>query len=69
MDDSKTLKNIENRLSALIALNVLAIFEGKDRDIKPEVLLSESGLDSSEIAKLLGKKVGAVQKVIQRSKK
>jgi hypothetical protein len=67
MDDSKTLKGIENKLSALLALTALFI-SGKGKDIKLEVLLKGAGLDVAEIAKVLGKNEQAVRKMITRSK-
>ncbi len=71
MEDSKTLKNIEKRLTALVALMTISIFESRDEiaNIKPEVVLSKVGLENSDIAALLGKQLTAVQKTIQRSKK
>jgi len=71
MDDSKTLKNIEKKLSVLIALTTLSIFKSSDKklEIKPEIVLSNAGLDNVEIAKILGKSLPAVQKTIQRAKK
>ena len=71
MDDSRTLKNIEKKLSALVALTAISMFESTEEKskMKPEVVLSNAGLDNSEIAKILGKKLTAVQKTIQRAKK
>ena len=71
MDDSQTLKNIEKRLSALIALTALSSFgTAEERSkIKPEIVLSNAGLENAEIAKILGKNLAAVQKTIQRAKK
>ncbi len=67
MDDSKTLKGIENKLSALLALTALH-FSNKKNDTKLEVLLKEAGLEVNEIAKVLGKNEQAVRKMIMRSK-
>ncbi|MFH0829517.1 MAG: hypothetical protein V1907_05105 [Candidatus Kerfeldbacteria bacterium] len=67
MDDSKTLKGIENKLSALLALTAFAV-SGKEKGVKLEVLLKEAGLEVAEIAKVLGKKEQAVRKMITRSK-
>ena len=71
MDDSQTLKNIEKKLSALVALTAISMFETTEEKskIKPEVVLSNAGLENSEIAKILGKKLVAIQKTIQRAKK
>lgn len=67
----KSLKGIENRLSALLALTAVSAFGSAEerRGIKPEVILHHAGLENAEIAKVLGKKLGAVQKSLQRSKK
>lgn len=67
MEDSKTLKGIENKLSALLALTAL-LLTGKGASTKLEVLLKSAGLEVSEIAKVLGKKEQAVRKMIVRSK-
>ena len=67
MDDSKTLKGIESKLSALLALTALSL-SGKGKETKLEVLLKEAGLEVSEIAKVLGKKDQAVRKMIARAK-
>lgn len=71
MDDSTTLKNIENRLSALISLTALSTFGTADerREAKLEVILAQSGLANADIAKILGKNLAAVQKSLQRAKK
>ena len=71
MEDSQTLKNIEKKLSALVALTAISMFETTEErsKIKPEVVLSNAGLENSEIAKILGKNLTAVQKTIQREKK
>jgi DNA-directed RNA polymerase specialized sigma24 family protein len=67
MDASTTLKGIENKLSALLALAALSL-SGKRDDMKIEVLLESAGLKISEIAKILGKKEQAVRKMIIRNK-
>ena len=73
MNDGETLKNIDIKLSALIAL--ISDFRERggrivDKDsLKTEVLLKEAGLSATEIAKLLNKNIGAVNKTIQRAKK
>ena len=73
MSDAETLKSIDNKLSAVIAL--LSDYRergGKGMDneaVKTEVLLKEAGLSVTEIAKLLNKKMAAVQKTLQRAKK
>lgn len=67
MDDSKTLKGIENKLSALLALTALSI-SGKGKDVKLEVLLKGAGLEVVEIARILDKNEQAVRKMITRAK-
>jgi DNA-directed RNA polymerase specialized sigma24 family protein len=67
MDDSKTLKGIENKLSALLALMALSLSD-KGKETKLDVVLKEAGLEVSEIAKVLGKKEAAVRKMITRAK-
>ncbi len=67
MDDSKTLKNIDTKLSALLALTALSL-TGEGGEAKLEVALKNAGLEVAEIAKALGKNEGAVRKVIQRAK-
>jgi DNA-directed RNA polymerase specialized sigma24 family protein len=67
MDDSKTLKGIENKLSALLALTALSVSD-KGRGVKLEVLLKGAGLEVAEIAKVLGKNEQAVRKMIMRTK-
>lgn len=71
MNDSETLNNIDKKLSALISLMIVSITETNDNKmkIKPELILSNLGLESSEIANILGKKLTAVQKALQRAKK
>lgn len=68
MDDSKRLKSIDDKLSALIALNALIAF-GKGEDQRIEVVLSRAGLQNADIAKVLGKALPAVQKALQRARK
>jgi hypothetical protein len=70
MDDSKTLRNIENKLSALIAISALSVSEESDgEEMKLELVLHNAGLENTEIAKILNKKLAAVQKAIQRARK
>lgn len=72
MNDIEILKQIDKKLSAVIAL--LSDYrerDGKRMDkntIKTEVLLREAGLSAPEIAQLLNKNLGAVRKTIQRAK-
>jgi hypothetical protein len=71
MDDSATLKSIDKKLAALIAITAFSIFGDSDEKsrTKPEILLSNAGLENTEIAKILGKSLPAVQKSLQRAKK
>lgn len=71
MDDSKTFKNIETKLSGLIALTAFSLFASSEEkaSVKPEVILSVAGLETREIASILGKNLEAVKKAIQRAKK
>jgi DNA-directed RNA polymerase specialized sigma24 family protein len=61
--------------TAIVALLRLAVAEREERaepslaERKIEVLLGESGLDAQQIAEVTGKKVGAVRKTLERSKK
>jgi hypothetical protein len=67
MDDSKTLKSIDGKLTALLAVTAPPL-SGKKDEVKVEVLLKNAGLSVAEIAKVLGKKEQAVQKMIMRAK-
>lgn len=71
MTDSNIFKSIDRKLSAILA--VILKLSSKDLDKaggkKIEFVLSEIGLEPKEIAVLLGKNIGAVHKVIQRSRK
>jgi hypothetical protein len=74
MNDSETLKNIEKTLLVILALLVEnrevtfgKVDRKKSRNI--EVLMAGTGLKASEIAKIVGKNVAAVQKTIQRGRK
>lgn len=42
---------------------------GDKKSVKTEVLLSGAGLTAADIARLMGRNVGAVQKAIQRGRK
>jgi hypothetical protein len=70
MNDLETLRNIDKKLSALIALVSINLGDEEMRtNTKIEVVLHNSGLDNSEIAKITGKKLAAIQKALQRAKK
>ncbi|XOB42420.1 MAG: hypothetical protein ACKKMP_03615 [Candidatus Nealsonbacteria bacterium] len=74
MDNTKILKNIEKRLSALLLLLLEAREsypdnkKGKEAK-KVELLLHKAGFKNSEIASLINKNLAAVQKTLQRSRK
>jgi len=68
MDHPKVLQSIDKKLSALIALSARIVFK-EDKEEKPEVVLSAAGLENTEIAKILGKALPAVQKTLQRAKR
>lgn len=55
-------------LRALVVLQVHAR-NGDESPSKPELLLANAGLSHREIADLLGKKVAAVSKAIERARK
>jgi len=74
MDELEILKNIDKKLAAILVLLI------QDKAAKPnqkkkkstqkvELILAGAGLKAPEIAKLLNKKVAAVQKAIQRARK
>lgn len=55
-------------LRALLLLQVNKLVS-EDTDFKPEILLSQAGFTSPEIAQFLGKKEDAIRKTISRAKK
>ena len=67
MDDLKTLKAIDSKLSALLVLTVLSLSE-EARKAKVEILLKKVGMEVADIAKILGKNEDAIRKSIQRAK-
>ncbi|HTR18810.1 MAG TPA: sigma factor-like helix-turn-helix DNA-binding protein [Candidatus Paceibacterota bacterium] len=67
MDDLKTLKAIDSKLSALLVLTVLSLSE-EAKSTRIEFLLKKVGLEVADIAKILNKNEGAVRKAIQRAK-
>jgi DNA-directed RNA polymerase specialized sigma24 family protein len=67
MDDSRTFKNIDAKLSALLALTSLSLVRNA-KGVKIELLLRRAGLDIPEIAKILDKNESAIRKAIQRAK-
>lgn len=74
MDELESLKNIDRKLSVILALIIQDRYkksEGNDKKPpkKVEILLAEFGFKAPEIARLLNKKTPAVQKIIQRARK
>ena len=74
MNEPETLKNIEKSLSAILMIlvemrgnSVKEVDNGNSR--KVELLLAEAGFKGPEIAKIISKKLAAVQKSIQRGRK
>ena len=70
MDDLNVLKNIDEKLGAVIALIAYQVEHASDPDRKErvEIILNNAGLPPSRIAKLLGKKPDTVVKAINRKK-
>lgn len=70
MDDLSVLKNIDEKLRALIILTAYSIELGIDpgKQQKTEVLLKNAGFPPAQIAKLVGKKLDTVLKIINRNK-
>lgn len=69
MDDKNFLKNIDEKLSALIALQAYSMDTSADERPRVETILHGAGLSPSNIARILGKKADTVIKAINRSKK
>ena len=67
MNDQQILERIDRKLSALIALIALSI-TGEAKNAKLEIILRNTGLGVSDIAKVLNKQEGAIRKSIQRAK-
>jgi hypothetical protein len=55
-------------LKALLLLQLEALRNEEIFDAKPELLLDRAGIDSKEIAEMLGKTYEAVAKTINRAK-
>lgn len=70
MEELKTLKNIDKKLSAIIAILAFSIIDNvrEKEKITPERILYNIGLDNKEIAQILNRKVNTVQKIIKRLK-
>lgn len=74
MNEQETLKNIEKSLSAILMI-LVEVRENSLKEVdnengrKIELLLAEAGFKGPEIAKIISKKLAAVQKSIQRGRK
>lgn len=74
MDELELLQNIDKKLSVILVLIIQEKYKksnevDKKSPQKVEILLAELGFKAPEIARLLNKKVAAVQKAIQRARK
>ncbi len=74
MDELELLKNIDKKLSAILLFIIQDKYKKSDKvdkklPQKVEMLLAGIGFKAPEIARLLNKKVPAVQKAIQRAHK
>jgi hypothetical protein len=74
MYEEDTLKNIEKSLSAILMVLIESRENSVKQDengtlLKSEILLQNAGHSSKEIAVIMSKKVGAVIKTLQRSRK
>ncbi len=70
MNDTDTLKSIDAKLSALIALGSLLLTTDEgEKQTKLEVVLRKAGLEIPSIAQVLRKSPDAVSKAIQRASK
>ena len=60
---------MDESIRYLKALVLIQLHTGRDElAIKPEILLARAGIANKEIAEMLGKKVDAVTKTIQRGR-
>jgi len=74
MDELELLQNIDKKLSIILALMIQERYKksnevDKKSPQKVEILLAEFGFRAPEIARLLNKKIPAVQKALQRARK
>jgi DNA-directed RNA polymerase specialized sigma24 family protein len=68
MMDDKNGNELVKYSRALLLLQLQSLNQTDD-PVKPEILLSRAGLNTREIADLLGKNAAAVAKAIQRAGK
>ena len=61
-------RDVVKYTKALLLLQIQALTKS-DEPMKPELLLQRAGLNTREIAELLGKNTAAVTKAIQRAGK
>lgn len=74
MNDTEILKNLEKNLSAILLLLIEARESwlndtDNEKPKKIETILFQAGFKAPEIANLINKKVTAVQKTLERSRK
>lgn len=67
MSDHDLLKNIDQKLTAILATLINLSKEQTNRE-KIEIVLANSGITTKDIANIINKKLGAVHKTLQRSK-
>lgn len=66
----KTLSNIDRKLSIVVSLLLRLVNNSKEATLKEQISdLASFGLNSSEIADIVGKKVGHVSKELSGLKK
>ena len=64
------LRSIDTKLSALLALTAYGLQDSTDPAYPSlDLLLSDNGLNNSDIGKILGKTTGAARKQIDRDRK
>ncbi len=69
-DKQKTLLNIDKKLSLVVSLLLKLVNNEKEATLKEQIRdLASFGLNSSEIADIIGKKVGYVSKELSELKK
>lgn len=69
-EDKKNISSIDRKLSIVISLLLKIANEGGEATLKEQIReLSAFGLNSSEIADILNKKVGYVSKELSELKK
>jgi hypothetical protein len=70
LNKEKTLSNIDKKLSIVISLLLRLVNNSKEATLKEQISdLASFGLNSSEIADIVGKKIGHVSKELSELKK